>query len=272
MAQKLTIATYNVQFSLNPTQIRKDVLTMAQKGVSIFCLQEVVRYENQKFLLDILLEDLGPGWKAIYNLGREKKNLGMGNGILWNVQKIKLKNKQEIFLPKSRTYLPHEMIFSLIAGGIIVPFQRRTISGTFQIDEKYIRITNLHLDHNGGLKNRGKQLKYLVNVIKKETKVDCEIICGDFNSFDLLKRGEEYRQEKEIIGSDFHDISDNVAWTADLGNTKLKCGMFLNFFIKHIHIKRKLDFIWAKNMKRISCETLPVNTSDHRPLIAFLEF
>jgi endonuclease/exonuclease/phosphatase family metal-dependent hydrolase len=271
MIYPLNIATYNTQFSTNPQKIKDDVLALVQQGVFVICLQEIVHYDRSIFILDTLQKVLGSDWREISNLGKEKNNKGMGNSILWNEKKIKLETMQKIFLPKSKFLSIHELLFSLIAGGVLVPFQRRSVIGTFRLRGKRIRITNLHLDHNGGLYNRQKQLEYVLNCIRKDKKVDGEVICGDFNILDIRKNSEEYELQKRIIGSDFQDVTSNIAWTADIGNTKFKYGSFVNLLIRYIHIRRKLDFIWVKNMKSIKSKTLPLNASDHVPLIAFLK-
>lgn len=272
--EKLIVVTYNVQFSYHYEAIKNNILNMASMGVSLFCLQEVVHSQGKISIIDILLKKLGSDWKAICNLGAEKSILGMGNCILWNTKALELEGEQEEFLPKHSLLGIHEKIFSWIAGGITVPFQRRVIIGYFKLNNaKRVRITNVHLDQNGGLKNRERQLKYLMNILQKN-KFYHEIICGDFNSFDLLKNGREMAMHKKVIDKDFIDISKDAGWTADLNDINLTKGSkFLEVLIKklHIHIRRKLDYFWVKNVSCSKCEKLLLGGSDHKPLIAYLE-
>lgn len=271
--KKLILATYNIQFSLYPEEIKTNIAKMAQEGISIFCLQEVTHSPGKTFIIDILLKELGSDWDAISNLGEEQSVLGMGNCIIWNTKVLDLKKIQNEFLPKSKALSMHEKVFSWIVGGISVPFQRRAIIGYFEFNNRLIRVSNIHLDHNGGLENRKKQLSYFVDILKKDKTINNEIICGDFNSFDLLKNGKESLMHTEIIGNHFVDVSKNSGWTADLNAIDIKHGgIFFKFIIKyfHLHIKRKLDYIWTKNIISSHCEKLFLNGSDHNPLIAYL--
>ncbi len=246
---------------------------MVKMGTSVFCLQEVLYSPDKTFIVNVLLKELGLDWKAIYNLGREKSPLGMGNCIIWNAKIINLEKEQKEFLPRCKALAIHEKIFSWMAGGITVPFQRRVIVGYFKFNNTVVRISSVHLDHNGDLENRKKQLSYLVNILGKNKSIDHEIICGDFNSFDLLKNGKEAIMQKEILGDCFIDVSKNSGWTADLNNIDIRNGAVFKFLIKssHLHIRRKLDYIWVKNIVNYSCTKLLLKGSDHNPLIAYLD-
>ncbi|MBU0578642.1 hypothetical protein KKE34_01425 [Patescibacteria group bacterium] len=271
--KKLAIAIYNIQFSLHPEKIEKNIRRMAEDKVFIFCLQEVVAYKNSDFIINNLLKKLGGHWKAICHVGRKKSLLGVGNCIIWNSKKIELIKSQKRLLPYSKTLAIHEKIFSYLASGITIPIQRRVIIGEFKFNGEYIRISNIHLDHNGGLKNRLKQLKYFLKILHKDKSISKDIICGDFNCFDLLKTGRENTELKIILGDEYIDASSNICWNADLfyidttGGSKL-----FKYFIRkfNIHIKRRLDYIFVRNIAVSSCKKLPLKGSDHDPIIAHL--
>lgn len=273
--KKLIIATYNIQFSQHPKEIEKNILTMVSMGTSVFCLQEVVFDSDKTFIIGVLLKKLGNNWKAIYNLGNKKSILGMGNCIIWNTKILNLEKEQKEFLPKCKSLKINERIFSLIVAGITAPFQRRVIIGYFKFNNVIIRISNIHLDHNGGLENRKKQLLYLINILKKNKSINHEIICGDFNSLDLLNNGKEIIMQRKILGDYFIDVSKDSGWTADLYNIDIiNSGMkLIKLLIKylHLHIRRKLDYIWVKNITSFGCKKLILKGSDHNPLIAYLD-
>lgn len=271
--QILKLVSYNIQFSKHTEQIKENVIEMASLGAAIFCLQEVTQDREKDFIIDILLKELGDNWKAIYALGKEKSPLGMGNCIIWNTKVVKLTKERVILLPKHERLAIHERVFSQIAGGITVPFQRRVIIGLFTINNVEFRLSNVHLDHSGGIQNRKKQLMYLMDVLRNGAPVAHEIICGDFNNFDLLKNGYESKMHKEVIGKDFNDSSRDIDWTADLNNIDIKNGgVFFKSLIKglNFHIRRKLDYVWVHNIKSLRCEKLPLEGSDHYPLFAEL--
>ncbi|MEX2007600.1 MAG: hypothetical protein WD992_02390 [Candidatus Levyibacteriota bacterium] len=270
---KLVVATYNLQFSLHLEEVKDNILSMVGMGVNLFCLQEVINKTGKVSVIELLLNELGSNWRAVCNLGTKKTILGMGNCIIWNTNVLTLKKEQKEFLPIYNRLGIHEKIFSWFAGGTTAPFQRRVIIGQFKLNEAEIRITNLHLDQNGGLMNRRKQLLYLMNILRKN-KFSKEIICGDFNSFDLLKKGKEAKMQKNILGNNFIDASRKSGWTADLNDIYFEKGSrFLTFLIKNmrVHVRRKLDYIWIKNIKCLRCDKLLLNGSDHNPIIVYLE-
>jgi endonuclease/exonuclease/phosphatase family metal-dependent hydrolase len=244
----LTIGTYNLQFSQHVNKIIANIAHMAEMGVTLFCLQEVVADSQESGMVQRLLKTLGSDWQAVCHLGEEHSIAGMGNCLLWNTQKLTLLKQENVLLPRAKALAFHEQLFSILAGGLMVPYQRRTIIGDFTYNNQLLRVTNLHLDHNGGLKNRQKQLLYIQNVLEKKKAADIEIICGDFNSFDLLKRGQEAMMLTKILGSSFVDISRESGWTADLYNLDTSQGFKLfKFLIKsfNLHVRRKLDYIWT---------------------------
>ena len=116
---------------------------------------------------------------------------------------------------------------------------------------------NIHLDHSGGMSNRLKQLKHFMKLLSESRSIRREIICGDFNCFDLLKNGKEERIYQELLGSSFVDATSNIGWTADLNDIDTSMGSE-NFqkMIKlfKIHLRKKLDYVWLKNIKFKSCQ------------------
>ena len=270
----LKIATYNILFSINAQDIITNILTMANKGVMVFCLQEVINTKDKKFIIEEILNNLGKNWKARYHLGNEGSLLDFGTCILWNNQFLKLEKIEKIQLPKINHLAIHEFLFDKLAGHKGIPVQRRVISGLFMYQNNHIAITNVHLDNVGGKRNRLKQLEYLLKILYKNNEVTHQIICGDFNSFDLLKTGVEKQELQRALGKDFKDASKNVSWTADIYNMDLpqKTSLLIPFIkITHLHIKRKLDYIWVKNLQVQDCNIIQLRGSDHHPMIATLK-
>ncbi len=197
----------------------------------------------------------------------------MGNSIIWNSKVISLLKKEKLLLPKSKSLNLPEKIFSWFAGGITATFQRRSLIAEFSLDKTKFRITNLHLDHNGGISNRNKQLTFLMDHLNNLKPTSHEIICGDFNSFDLLRNGKEKLMHDEVLGGDFIDASKDSGWTANLNDIEIHYGKaILRFILKkfHLDIRRKLDYIWIKNLDLIQCKKFQLKGSDHLPLVATL--
>ncbi|MFZ1721949.1 MAG: hypothetical protein WAU07_05595 [Microgenomates group bacterium] len=272
MNNTLTLATYNIQFSQHPEKILKTLKSLVDSGAAILCLQEVYVQPDRDIVKQIL-NTLGKSWDALCHLGKNGDVLSMGNCILWNKEKISLISHSFMNLPESKSLAFHEKIFSLLAGGIAIPFKRRIILANFIINNNKFCIANVHLDHNGGTKNRLIQLAFIKNSLEKFSISNKEILCGDFNCFDLSKNGKEDASYKEILGQDYIEATKHIDWTGDLydidttmGN--ILFGKLIRFL--NIHVKRKIDYIWLKNIALSKCDKLNVSGSDHKPIVADL--
>lgn len=271
MNQQISIATYNVQFSQHPEKIIENVLHMVRSGVSILCLQEVVN--RKESVIKTLLSDLGNSWEAACYFGKENNILGMGNCIVWDTKAVSAKSKHFELLPYSQKLAIHEKAISLLASGITSPFKRRMVLINFSINGTNFCVVNIHLDHNGGTANRLKQLDHVIRSLKKNNRSEKTIICGDFNCLDLLNNGTEYSSYKKLLGHEYNEATENIDWTADLHDIDTSIGnkIFGKLIrILKIHVRKKLDFIWTRNIKLKKCEKLDVQGSDHKPVIAEL--
>ena len=92
----------------------------------------------------------------------------------------------------------------------IIPRGAITVLFTFTGEGKTIRITNTHLAWEGGMKNKAKELKELLQFRGGE-KVDTEILAGDFNTNipAVLRRVEERRGEN-ILGKEIDNVFSNI--------------------------------------------------------------
>lgn len=269
----LKIATYNIQLSLNVEKITKNIFDMSQRGVSIFCLQEVMRQPEGPFIKDELLRVLGKDWEMECFFGEGEVHNALGTGLLWNTKIIQSQSIAKIVVPIIKPFLPHELVFQILLGGPVHPVTRRITSGVFVWKNNQIRITSVHLDHIGGRFHRNKQLKYILDVLNQQKDTLYEIICGDFNTFDLLHTGEEKKLLQTTLGQHFIDATENIPWTADLYNNDMKKSvLFFKAFVKrtNLHIRRKLDYIWVRNLKVVNSQDLKLSGSDHYPLVAEL--
>jgi len=270
---ELIVATYNILFGNNTKQIIENIKKMADEGVNLFCLQEVINKPNEVFIIDQMLKSLGKNWQAEYHVGTENSKLSIGTAIIWDADKLKLKQTEKILLPKIKKFDINENLFYKIIGHAPFPLQRRAIVCYLSIDQTLVRVTCLHADNVGGPKHRLKQIRYVTSCMQKLRPVDHEIICGDFNTFDLLKTGYEKRLLHKIFGEKFIDASEGLGWTSDIQRLDFRTSMkIFSWFIKtfRVHIRRKLDYIWVKNFEVVSCRKWDLPGSDHLPLIAKL--
>ena len=271
MQNELVIATYNIELSLNVKKIVANISDMAKKGVNVFCLQEIRKYPDRQLIIAEILKELGNNWKAAYHINEQTTSFNIGSCILWNTKILHLEKEEKVLLPKLKKMKFHEITFAKLVGGATYPLQRRTITCRFIFQNKHIQITSHHSDHVGGAYHRIKQIDYLMTN-RQPTKH--EIICGDFNTFDLLQTGKEKEMLQQTLGSEFIDASENVGHTDDLYHLNMNRAFpLIKWFIKtfHIHIRRRLDYIWVKHFQVIDCRKVEVGGSDHMPIIARLQ-
>ncbi|MEK7571786.1 MAG: endonuclease/exonuclease/phosphatase family protein [Patescibacteria group bacterium] len=268
----LKVITYNIQLSRNTEQLVENLSRFVKEGVSVFCLQEVLTRPDRPFIIDALLASLGKDWRAIYHI--EDAPFEMGNAILWDSTKLTLQRETKFFLPQIDHLSFIEKTFLTLVGGRTNPLIRRSIMGEFLVGKQKIGITSIHLDHVGGPSHRLRQLRYFLQTVRKDPPA-YEIVCGDFNSFDLLKTGKEKKGLKKTFGEQFVNATEVINWSADWARMDLDKGLpFVEALIKksHIHIKRQLDYIWVKKASVTGCEMVMLPGSDHLPIIATVDF
>ena len=145
------------------------------------------------------------------HLGSENSRVSIGTCIIWNTRLLQLHHKEKILLPPIKKLELHEYIFDKLIGGLVIPLQRRVITCYFTYQGVPLRVTSVHADNIGGLTHRIKQIVFLKSRLDRE-KVKYEIVCGDFNTFDLLKTGKEKKALQKIFGEEFLDASEKIDW------------------------------------------------------------
>jgi endonuclease/exonuclease/phosphatase family metal-dependent hydrolase len=271
---KLTVVTYNIQFGINSEKIISNVEKLVHNGADVVCLQETINVVSQELIVTAILKRLGKKWQASYNIGTEYSRLSIGTCIFWNTDKLTIKREDKIFLPKLTRFAPHEKLYYWLIGVPGIPVQRRATICYFSFNNSTLRITSLHIDNVGGPIHRMKQLSYLLSEFKKDEIPEYEIICGDFNTFDLLKTGYERKLLQREFGKEFIDASKKAGWTSDIYNIDFKTSVnIFPWMIKtfHIHIRRRLDYLWVRNFTVINCKKVILPGSDHFPVFAELE-
>lgn len=271
---QFNIVTYNIEYAAQKGKILENIIQLEKDGVDIFCFQELINTPQEGFFIDTVLQKLGDSWQAVYNVGEMEGRLSLGNAIVWNKKKFFLKSSEKILLPLIKNFDLHEKLWYKTIRVPGVPIQRRAITCLFTLNQTPIRVTSVHVDNVGGPTHRKKQLAFLMTKLRLLETPKQEIICGDFNTFDLLKTGYEKKMIQNEIGEDFVDASNKIAWTSDIAmidfSTSIK---IFPWFIKafNIHIRRRLDYIWVKNFTIQECKKLEIIGSDHFPIIAKLE-
>lgn len=272
--KQFTVATYNIQFAVNSEKIINNIEQLAKEGVNIFCLQEIINIPNEVFIVEKILKRLGSKWKAAYHAGEEVSKLSIGTAILWNSEIFAFKQAEKILLPKIKKFDFHEKLFYKVIGEEAATLQRKALSCYFMVNQTEIRVTCVHVDNIGGPHHRMKQISYLTSKLKEMKTPQSEIICGDFNTFDLLKTSYERKLLQRKFGNDFIDALKGINWTSDIYMHDFpRSNKLIPWLIKtfNIHIRRRLDYIWIKNLKLIETKKIIIPGSDHFPIVAKLE-
>ncbi len=269
-SDELMVATYNIEHSLQVAKIANNIFAMAKQGIHVFCLQEIVNSPHKELIIETILKKLGKDWQAAYHIATPSTRINIGSGIIWSNKVLQLEKAEKFSFPLIKRLGLHESTFGKLVGGSSFPIERKAITCDFVFNQQKIRITSLHLDHVGGTTHRIKQLSSFLTQLP-ETKHD--IICGDFNTFDLLKTGREKALLHKAFGKNFVDAAEKIETSADIYNINMENGFPLfRWFIKtfHIHIRRRLDYIWVKNLQIVNCYKLEISGSDHFPIVAKL--
>lgn len=273
-SKQLTLATYNIFIRSDPKKIASNISTMLQRGVDIFCLQEVLKTKGKPFVGDEIQSLLGTTWKLAYCLGNENTYLDHGIAMIWNARKLKLLDTYSALLPKlQQVPFLHRKIDKLF-GFEGVPNQRRVLSVVFSYGGEVIRVTTAHMDAAGSMNHRLQQHHYLLNSLRKKPKITYEIICGDFNTL----RGRNFDKEIQSIRTlykknNLSEVCSDSSYTQDMYYCDFSNRNLKNFIKKYnIHYRQKLDHIWHKGFTIHKVETLVLEGSDHLPLIATIDF
>lgn len=155
-----------------------------------------------------------------------------------------------------------------------------TLSVSFHLGKKILRITNLHLDFLGGLKRKKIQTGSVAAYLRAHP-VDYDVVCGDFNTIGpvrfMSKRIE--RQKKLILsqlGPEYKEVHV-PSWTSDVTTvispltpaSKLVHAVFKK---TGIQFRQKLDWVFVKGVRKGAASVRhDLTGSDHYPVFAELE-
>lgn len=266
MPEKLKLVSYNIQNGVHQDAVTRNFRKMADEGVDIFCLQEA-RTTEQDFIGDRLQTQLGNDWQGEHFLGTDNPRIDLGLSLFWKSAKLQLKELEKVNLPKVEKL----GFFERQATSTPKPPQRGAIVATFDINNIPLRITNLHLDWQGGASQRRAQLRFLAAHLKLKPDVAYEIICGDFNTLGRPASAKKQQNEMQrILGEEFTEVFPNLKWTSDgasidpqkgLSNVQ---GLLVNLGIR---FHQRLDYVFLRGVIVVDANMERVDGSDHYPLV-----
>lgn len=266
MSEKLRLVSYNIQNGVHQDAVTRNFRKMADEKIDIFCLQEA-RATEQDFIGDRLQTQLGNEWQGEHFLGTDNPRIDLGLSIFWKSARLQLKELEKVHLPKVEKL----GFFERQATSTPKPPQRGAVIATFDVNNTPLRITNLHLDWQGGVSQRMAQLRHLATHLKQKPDVTHEIICGDFNTLGSKASAKKQQNEMQrIIGEDFTEVFPDLKWTSDgasidpqrgLSNIQ---GMLVNLGIRFY---QRLDYVFVRGVTVVDAKMQRIDGSDHYPLV-----
>jgi endonuclease/exonuclease/phosphatase family metal-dependent hydrolase len=242
-----TIATYNIFDGRNSGKTITNILELIQNGASVICLQEVRQaYRNVEFT-KLLAERLPKHISSKYFLEDNARWFDYGLGILWDTTVFSSPNFHQLSLPEQDHLTFWNKLFYWMLGLEPKIIRRGALIGTFKCGAQKVRISNLHLDFQGGSEHRTNQLKYLRDFLALQAAVDQEIICGDFNTLGLFHKKNKILALEEQMEDGFQSVLSKPYSSS---------------------IVQQLDYIFIKNLKLRRAGLFKQKGSDHYPLLA----
>lgn len=243
----LTIVTYNIFDGRNTEKIIQNILGLIQNGASVICLQEVRQVYRNVAFTKLLAERLPKHFNAQYFLEGDARWFDYGLGILWDTTVFSSPVFQQLPLPEQSHLTFWNKLFYWALGLEPKIIKRGALIGTFIFGQKKVRITNIHLDFQGGNAHRTNQLKSLMHHLTSELPVYCEIMCGDFNTLGVFGKKNKILALEQQLGDEFKSVLRKSYSSA---------------------IVQQLDYIFTKNLKVQQAKILKLKGSDHSPIVA----
>jgi endonuclease/exonuclease/phosphatase family metal-dependent hydrolase len=251
MSHNLKVVSYNIHMGQEPQAVVKNIQKFASEGVKLFCLQEVRQEWKKVSIVELLLKTLGEDWQAEYFLSNKPNSFDYGLCMIWHSSELEPVSFQPIALPALEELKTWEKVFELYKRKDSGPIQRGALIGTFKMGGKVIRVSTAHLDWQGGFGQRASQIKFIKDNFLSHSKVDYEIVCGDFNTLGYFSRKRQAQQIELLLGEGFKSSFTKTYST--------------------FTPKQQLDYIYVKGFSIQGAEVCKVRGSDHFPVMATLK-
>lgn len=246
-SKEFTVATYNIFDGRGGQRVVNNILRLIRDGAAIVCLQEVWPMYRGVSMSKLIDQQLPENFRSEYFLGDVAGDYSYGQGILWNANVFSAVRFEKLSLPLKSGLTLSDKLFFLVLGLSPRIFKRSAFIGVFSFGEEKLRITNLHLDFQGGDAHRVEQIKFLTNHLALLPQVEHEIICGDFNTVGLFGKRRKITMLEDFLGKRFASVLSKPYSSA---------------------IVQQLDYIFVRNLKISKAKILHLRGSDHYPVTA----
>jgi len=241
MKNKLSVLSYNLLNSRAFSELEEKVVEAAP---DIVCVQEF--NVNQEQILG--MENLGYQL-ADYSYSFWKFFKIYSVATFYNPQTVKHQNGTSIDLVRGF----YELMLSLIRVG---GDKRTALNNNFTLlaNGREFKVCTLHLTAlQSTNKVRTNQLRVALNFLDQETTIP-SILIGDFNFMYHRKK-----LEKLLLEFGYQEATSNLRYTLEW-----------HFFF--LRLRTKPDYVWYRNLKKLSSERLPRRISDHFPILTEFSF
>jgi endonuclease/exonuclease/phosphatase family metal-dependent hydrolase len=250
----LRLCTWNIKQGQYLPIVLKEISNQKDfSGLDLLAVQESFVH-NQIEDAEKIAKILGPQYNYYQENVRIQFGLLQGNALIWNTERIKIKNKSSFFLPDVYgKHLPRweKMLFRFI------PKQDRNclvLEGSFK--NKTIRIYVTHLDVLG-FNHKRAQLNAIFEHDMVQSPVDLCIVVGDFNTFKFVSRPSWKNLAEDAREAGFTDLTTEIFWT---------------FSRRRVRFKQKLDSVFIKPFDfKYKSWSLDIKGSDHIPVFTTIE-
>ena len=274
--KKISILSYNVLGGVYSQRILDELNHKIIKP-DIACFQEFPENSN----LSSQFENyFGPDYLSEKSLSIVFPKRKFGLATFYNREKFKLLNSKILHLPSPNWNIWEKLFTLSVKDGLSGPYDRTALINVFEHDGISLTLVNTHLGWEGGLNNQIRQLNQILNALKQSSINNNIVLCGDFNVGAQSKTSRPFFERLEQVG--FLDLTDNIAYSVNLSSsfsspedkTKIVKSS-LKIMVKvlghfGVNTKQKIDYIFAKDLKKSFSEVYEIEGSDHYPIFVDL--
>jgi endonuclease/exonuclease/phosphatase family metal-dependent hydrolase len=278
------LISYNIQRGIHFDTLFSHFKSVREfQEADILAIQEACVVKGGKNTLPSLLKAFPGEYSWSYRKVMTYPDKEYGNGFIFKAAWTPIA-EEVIALPQVKALKWYEK--QKTEGG--APDTKSAFVQTFQKEDHFVRITNVHMDFAGGTPHRQTQLRHLLNFLDRSavTQPLPDIICGDFNTAGRFYSPEARQNTQSVLemalSQGYTDCSQTVDWTHDLFSSidKEDPARYFLRLCKYLgfRFRQKMDHILARGIKsipQIKKITLPQHArfpgSDHIPLYAEFE-
>ena len=259
----LKVATYNIQYGARRREVFQSIGQLKEEGCQVLCLQEAHDREVGSQLGSAILRELGPGWDGVFFLGTGP---ALGLATFWAKDALELHALQRQKLPQ----LDRRPVWGRVSGQR--PQERGALSVIGEAAHGPLRITNMHLDWQGGYTHRMRQVEACIKTLGERRYEGADILCGDFNTCGPAVMYRRYKKHLYPLLNTFHDAFPELSWSYDIRELDCVAWGKYQWFIRAaraagIHYRQRLDHVFYQGLELLDAECKRWNGSDHCPLV-----